>query len=60
MTEEESASLAKSNEVIRLTVQVERTTEQLGAETKAREIEHADLSRQIAEQAKLAQESKKN
>ena len=59
VTHEETANLAKSNEVIRLTEQVNQTREQLAAEKKNREIEHADLSRQFAEQTKLAQESEK-
>ncbi len=59
MAQVETIKLERTNEVIRLTGQVERSIEQLRAEKMPGGIEHADLSRQIEEQAKLAQESKK-
>jgi|CXWL01.1.fsa_nt_gi glycosyltransferase involved in cell wall biosynthesis len=56
--EERAANLEKRNEVIRLTAQVERSREQLRTEEKAREIERADLRRQIEEHVGLTQQAK--
>jgi FkbM family methyltransferase len=52
-----AANIKISNEVIRLTAQVERSREELRTEEKTREIERADLRRQIEQRARLAHQS---